>query len=112
VHSEHRQTVRTFGELHGRGPTRVDLDRKSCTVASDEVDAVDADQAELTRHGMSECNYGLERISDLSIRTMKIPRLLARNDIVFSSIHRTYHDVPTIAKAVRAERCIADELTR
>ena len=46
VRVEDRDTVGTLDELHRRAPARVDFDRVRNAVADDEVDAVDADEAE------------------------------------------------------------------
>ena len=45
------KTVGALHELHGRGPARVYFDRVRDAGASDEVDAVDADEAELLGRG-------------------------------------------------------------
>ena len=53
VRLEDREPVGALDELHRRAPARVDFDRLRNPVASDEVDAVDADETEFIDHRLA-----------------------------------------------------------
>jgi len=50
MNAEHRDVVGAFHELHRCGPPWVHLDGVRDAIAGNEIDAVDADDAELFRH--------------------------------------------------------------
>src|SRR5262245_29516019 len=91
VRTEHRQAVRALDELHRGAPPRVDLGRVRDAVANDEVDAIDADEAELFSNPGGETPCRAEEI------------------IVFAGGRQ---DVPAVSKSGNAERVFADQLAR
>ena len=95
VRAEHRETVGALHQLHRRGPARVHFDRVRNAVARDEVDAVDADEAELLGHRAGE------RARRVHERRVARERVASRRE-----------DVPAVPVSRRSEGAVADQLAR
>jgi hypothetical protein len=94
MRAEYGEAVGALDELHGRAPARIDLDDVGNCVARNEVDAVDADEAERIGRRAGKRAGG---VAD---------RCVARE--LWIAVCR--EDVSTVLKAGRAERGVADQL--
>ena len=96
VRAKYRETIGALDELHRRRPARVDFDGVRNAIAGDEVDAVDADDAELLGDGAGE-------------RACRVhERLIARE----LRVACRGEDAAAISVSRRSEGVFADQLAR